>query len=320
MQVLARIEDAKHFLKESIRTFELEWQEKLKQLKDTISLFKDELQGATTQIKELGERQKEMTEFIEILQHDHQQNQKKTSSTSAQNSNKMWNWEAQNTGEKYPVDPALYCKMYVNYEPTLNKRYSVSLPHSMFQKAVHKTDMEGGQNSPGNAHPIHELMSPVVRNDHEFQQHVDTKPMVEYSDSCKELNQSRYTSQENGLETNHVTSQLDSKNVQYLKKKYQVKRYQAAMELLKSERMYTFNLSLILKTNLSVSGKNLILKSKDLSNILPSSLRALTQLHIALLCSLEERMNRWQWQGIVGDIFLKLLNNDEVNIKLVKVV
>ncbi|XP_072359531.1 rho guanine nucleotide exchange factor 33 [Scyliorhinus torazame] len=196
--------------------------------------------------------------------------------------------------------------MYVNYEPTLNKRYSVSLPHCMFQKAVQKTEKEGGQNSHGNAHPRHEL----VRNDQEFQQPADTEPMVEYSDSCKGLSQSRYASQENGLETNPVTSQLDCKNIQYLQKKYQVKRHQAAMELLKSERMYTFYLSLILKTNISASGKNMLLESEDL-RILPSSLRALTQLHTALLCNLEERMNRWQWQGVVGDIFMKLLNNDE---------
>ncbi|XP_038674875.1 rho guanine nucleotide exchange factor 33 [Scyliorhinus canicula] len=84
------------------------------------------------------------------------------------------------------------------------------------------------------------------------------------------------------------------------------------MELLKSERMYTFYLSLILKTNISASRKNMLLESEDLSRILPSSLRALTQPHIALLCNLEERMNRWQWQDVVGDIFMKLLNNDEV--------
>ncbi|XP_078413682.1 rho guanine nucleotide exchange factor 33 [Cetorhinus maximus] len=308
MQVLARIEGAKQFLKESIQTFELEWQEELKQLKDTVSLFKEELQGTTTQIKELSERQKEMREFIEILQQDNQHSQKKTGSTSAQKGSKIRNWEGEKTGEKYPIDQALYCKTYVNYEPRLNKRYSVSLPHTTFQKAVQKADMEGGQISPGNGHPRQKLMSPMVRNDQEFQQHVDTEPTVKYSASCKELNQSRLASQENGLETNHVTSQLDSKNVQHLKEKYQVKRHEAAVELLKSERRYTFYLSLILKTNISVSEKNVVLKSKDLS-ILPSSLKALTQIHIALLCRLEERMNKWQ--GIVGDIFMKLLNNDE---------
>ncbi|XP_067901772.1 rho guanine nucleotide exchange factor 33-like [Heterodontus francisci] len=307
MQALARIEGAKHLLKESIQTFELEWQEKLKQFKDTVSTFQEELQGTTTQIKELCERQKEMREYIEMLQQDKQHSQKNIGCTSAQNGSKTWNWEGQKTGEKYPVDQALYSKMYASHEPRLNKRYSASLPHSTFQKAVQKTDIEGGQNSPGNAHPRHELMSPLLRNDQEFQQHVDTEPMVEYSDSFKELNQNRYASQENALETNHATSQLDSKNVQHLK----VKRQQATMELLKSERMYAFHLSLILKTNITVCGKNVVLKCKDLSNILPRSLRALIQLHIALLCRLEERLNRQQWQGIVGDIFMKLLNNDE---------
>uniref|UniRef100_UPI00398F7F35 rho guanine nucleotide exchange factor 33 n=1 Tax=Pristiophorus japonicus TaxID=55135 RepID=UPI00398F7F35 len=303
MQVLARIEDTKHFLNERVQAYELEWQEQLKQLKDTVRTFKEELQGTTTQIRELSERQEEK------LQQDRPHSQKKTGPTSAQNG-RTWNWEDQNTGEKYPADPAL-CRMYVNYEPRLNKRYSVSLPHSTFQKVVQNTDMEGGHNSPVNAHPRHELISPVLRNDREFQELVDTGTMKEYSDSFKELNQSRYASRENGLETNHLTSQLDSKNIQHLKEKYPVERLQATVELLKSERTYALYLSFILKTNITARGKSVVLNGKDLSNILPSSLRVLTQLHTALLCALEERLYRWQWQGIVGDIFMKLLDNDE---------
>ncbi|XP_051867174.1 rho guanine nucleotide exchange factor 33 [Pristis pectinata] len=268
----------------------------------------EELQGTATQTRELSERQKEMGAYVEMLQQDKAHSQKSIGSTSAQNG--TWNWEYQKIGENYPGDQALYCKMYPNYESRLNKRYSMSLPHNTFHKVVHNTDMEAEPNSPVDVHPRHEIISPVLRNGNEFEELIDSQNL-DCGDTLKELNQNRHAPRESGLETSYLTTEPDSKNIQHLKEKYQVKRQQTVVEVLKSERLYAFYLSLLVKTNISVKGMGMSLNCKNPSSTLPSSLRTLTQLHISLLYALEERVYRWQWQGIVGDIFMKLLNNPE---------
>uniref|UniRef100_A0A4W3H7W6 DH domain-containing protein n=1 Tax=Callorhinchus milii TaxID=7868 RepID=A0A4W3H7W6_CALMI len=188
MHELNRIQHGDQFVEERIRAFGTEWQEQLKEMKDTFRTFKEELQGAHNQIREMSERQREMKEYIEMLQQEN-------------------DW-------------------------------------------------------------------------------IQTKPLAHNR-------------------SNHVFQMI------ILCFNFLVKRQQAAVELLESERAYMFYLSLILKTSVTVKGKDVILNSKDLRNIFPSSLRVLTQQHVCVLHTLEERVFRWQWQGIVGDIFMKLINGDD---------
>ncbi|XP_078261395.1 uncharacterized protein LOC144596657 [Rhinoraja longicauda] len=302
LQMLTRVEDVNIFLEERVRTCGREWQEQLKHLKETVMIIKEELQGTTTQTRELSERQKEIGAYIETLQQNKIHGQRNIGFTSA--SNETWNWEYQKTGENYPGDQTQRCKMHPHHECKLHKRHSVSLPHSTFQKVVQSADVDARSNSPVTVYPRHETVSPALSK--EFEDHADTDRM----DTFEALNQNRCAPRESRLETNYLTAELD-KNIQHLKEKYQVKRQHTAVELLKSERLYAFYLSLILKTNVSNRGKGIALNSKNLSGALHSSLRSLTQLHVALLYTLEERVCRWQWQSIVGDIFMKLLNNPE---------
>ncbi|KAJ1154568.1 hypothetical protein NDU88_007317 [Pleurodeles waltl] len=90
------------------------------------------------------------------------------------------------------------------------------------------------------------------------------------------------------------------------------KRQNAAVDLLESERKYVLNLSLILKIKAALQTSDVKRNAKDRS-FFPSSLRYLTQLHIDLLHTLQERVLKWSRQGILGDIFLKL-TNDENNV------
>lgn len=46
------------------------------------------------------------------------------------------------------------------------------------------------------------------------------------------------------------------------------------------------------------------------SSPFPSSLRFLIQQHLELLHSLQERVLRCQWQGIMGDVFMKLTSKE----------
>ncbi|XP_061140585.1 rho guanine nucleotide exchange factor 33 isoform X1 [Syngnathus typhle] len=85
-------------------------------------------------------------------------------------------------------------------------------------------------------------------------------------------------------------------------------RQKAALELLESERIYVSHLSLLLKANISFNGSE-ALAAKD-KRPFPSSLRFLIQQHLDLLHALQERVLRCQWQGIMGDIFMRLTSKE----------
>uniref|UniRef100_W5NFK4 Rho guanine nucleotide exchange factor (GEF) 33 n=1 Tax=Lepisosteus oculatus TaxID=7918 RepID=W5NFK4_LEPOC len=86
------------------------------------------------------------------------------------------------------------------------------------------------------------------------------------------------------------------------------KRQNSALELLESERMYVSYLSLLLKANITFNGSEAV-HVKD-KRLFPSSLRFLIQQHLELLHGLQERLLRSQWQGIVGDVFMKLASKE----------
>ncbi|XP_041099482.1 rho guanine nucleotide exchange factor 33-like, partial [Polyodon spathula] len=86
------------------------------------------------------------------------------------------------------------------------------------------------------------------------------------------------------------------------------KRQNAALELLESERVYVSYLSLLLKANIHFNGSEAI-RAKD-KRPFPSSLKFLIQQHLNLLHILQDRVLKCQWQGIMGDIFMKLTSKE----------
>ncbi|XP_063775449.1 rho guanine nucleotide exchange factor 33 [Pseudophryne corroboree] len=87
------------------------------------------------------------------------------------------------------------------------------------------------------------------------------------------------------------------------------RRQSAAKDLLESERKYVLNLSHILKIRATLQGSDIKRSTKERS-FFPSSLRYLIQHHLDLLHILQERVVKWSRQGILGDIFLKLTNDE----------
>ncbi|XP_052386231.1 rho guanine nucleotide exchange factor 33-like [Carassius gibelio] len=103
----------------------------------------------------------------------------------------------------------------------------------------------------------------------------------------------------------------EKKNSQDLKEQNYstiTQRQTAALELLESERVYVSYLSLLLKANISFnSSENVGLKDK---RPFPPSLRFLIQQHLELLHLLQERVLKSHWQGIMGDVFLRLTSKE----------
>uniref|UniRef100_H3CWS4 Rho guanine nucleotide exchange factor (GEF) 33 n=1 Tax=Tetraodon nigroviridis TaxID=99883 RepID=H3CWS4_TETNG len=86
------------------------------------------------------------------------------------------------------------------------------------------------------------------------------------------------------------------------------KRQRVALELLESERVYVSHLSLLLKANISFNGSEAF-TCKD-KRPFPTCLRFLIQQHLELLHTLQERVLKCQWQGIVGDVFMRLTSKE----------
>ncbi|DAA24732.1 TPA: DH and coiled-coil domain-containing protein-like [Bos taurus] len=87
------------------------------------------------------------------------------------------------------------------------------------------------------------------------------------------------------------------------------KRQTVALELLESERKYVINISLILKIKATFQGSDGKRNSKERS-LFPGSLRYIVQQHLDLLHALQERVLKWPRQGVLGDLFLKLTNDE----------
>ncbi|KAM6460964.1 rho guanine nucleotide exchange factor 33 isoform 6-T6 [Liasis olivaceus] len=86
------------------------------------------------------------------------------------------------------------------------------------------------------------------------------------------------------------------------------KRQNIALDLLESERKYVVSLSLVLKVKSTLHGTEVKRNTKE--SLFPNSLRYLVQQHVDLLHALQERVLSWPQQGILGDIFLKLTNDE----------
>lgn len=104
---------------------------------------------------------------------------------------------------------------------------------------------------------------------------------------------------------------MEKKNSRDLKEQNNsaiTQRQAAALDLLESERVYVSYLSLLLKANISFNGsENLNVKDK---RPFPPSLRFLIQQHLELLHLLQERVLKSHWQGIMGDVFLRLTSKE----------
>ncbi|XP_052001148.1 rho guanine nucleotide exchange factor 33 [Xyrauchen texanus] len=101
----------------------------------------------------------------------------------------------------------------------------------------------------------------------------------------------------------------EKKNSQDLKQlNNSTQRQTAAQELLESESVYVSCMSLLLKANITFNGsENAIFQDK---RPFPPSLRFLIQQHLELLHLLQERVLKSQWQGIMGDVFLRLTTKE----------
>lgn len=98
-----------------------------------------------------------------------------------------------------------------------------------------------------------------------------------------------------------------------------VQREKIAQEVVESERSYCSQLWTLIDSYINILRQEDIMGSQDLNALFPPYIPHLYEQHCVLLRNMEERMVRWKWNNMIGDIFAKLTDSQEVsNVDIVK--
>ncbi|XP_027863310.1 rho guanine nucleotide exchange factor 33 isoform X6 [Xiphophorus couchianus] len=267
---LADLHQRDHVLEEKLQAHQTEVDDKIMGLKNSLNTFKEELNVALFHIRDMSNRQREAQRRMELLQIESNKDIIPLPHRSSSRKSSRSDVLAL-SGEEHICTPSQSeLSVYQSFSPTLPQGESP-------QRSNTSTQSESvclGKSS--------SMLAATC--DQEAQQQQQKSP----SWGDKTNNRDQMEISNNQTENN--------------------KRQRAALELLESERVYVSHLSLLLKANISFNGAEAP-TTKD-KRPFPSSLRFLIQQHLELLHTLQERVLRCQWQGIMGDVFMRLTSKE----------
>ncbi|XP_073905643.1 rho guanine nucleotide exchange factor 33 isoform X5 [Castor canadensis] len=310
MQELSRIQHGEYALEEKVKSCRCSMEEKVTEMKNSLNYFKEELSNAMSMIQAITSKQEEMQQKIEQLQQEKRRESRKVKAKKAQKEEHGTPGPTQAQGSPFRSinipEPVLPSDDFTNILP------SQAYEKAQESRSVHLGDSNvKGMMGPGvnpTTPEADENLKPCLSADIQSKGHVssgvwrqpkDGKEWGEeyvtkdHPDKLKEVGQGRHNSLENVLCETSLAA----------------KRQTVALELLESERKYVINISLILKIKATFQGSDGKRNSKERS-LFPGSLRYLVQQHLDLLHALQERVLKWPRQGVLGDLFLKLTNDE----------
>lgn len=91
----------------------------------------------------------------------------------------------------------------------------------------------------------------------------------------------------------------------------ETQRLQVSKTILETERKYCKKLWVLQDAYLEPLKRNGIVSSKDFNTLFPEEIFKLYEKHCIMLHKLEERIQAWQWNGLIGDIVLNFISSDE---------
>ncbi|KAG7511645.1 rho guanine nucleotide exchange factor 33 [Solea senegalensis] len=246
-------------LEEKIQAHQTDVDDKIMGLKNSLNTFKEELNVALHEMKDVSSKQKEIQRRMELQ------------------------LQAENTNDIIALPQRKHSKADVlmasgDEQICVPSQSELSVIHHLFSSLPHS----GSSPQRGNTF----TQTSTFEQESQLQQ----RGCLSMSPTWGERKSSR-----DDVDT--LSSQTENN-----------KRQRAALELLESERVYVSHLSLLLKANISFNGSE-GLPSKD-KRPFPSSLRFLIQQHLELLHTLQERVLKCQWQGIMGDVFMRLTSKE----------
>ncbi|OXB68349.1 hypothetical protein ASZ78_015289 [Callipepla squamata] len=308
MQELSRIQHGEYALEEKVKSCRCAMEEKVAEMKNSLNTFKEELSDAKSMIEEISAKQEEMQQKIEQLQQEKRRESRKVKAKRAQKD------DHSSQTVPTPLQGSPFRSINLPEPVLINEDFTSLLHNVTYEKVSDTRIMPIGEGSvkviggPGAAIETDDSHKPSLAADGQTKVHLqstvwkqpkDTKDWgdeyisKEQPERGKDVGQSRYSSADNIICEPSLAA----------------KRQNIALELLESERKYVINLSLILKIKATLQGPDVKRSTKDRS-FFPNSLRYLVQQHVDLLHALQERVLSWPRQGILGDIFLKLTNDE----------
>uniref|UniRef100_A0A2R8MUW1 DH domain-containing protein n=1 Tax=Callithrix jacchus TaxID=9483 RepID=A0A2R8MUW1_CALJA len=310
MQELSRIQHGEYALEEKVKSCRCSMEEKVTEMKNSLNYFKEELSNAMSMIQAITSKQEEMQQKIEQLQQEKRRESRKVKAKKTQKEeHSSQAGPAQAQGSPFRSinipEPVLPSEDFTNLLPSQayekGHERSVHVGDSnvkaMMGPGVNPTTPEAEENLKSclsaEIQPKGHLPSGMWRQPKDGKEWGEEYVTKDHPDKLKEASQGRHSSLENVLCETSLAA----------------KRQTVALELLESERKYVINISLILKIKATFQGSDGKRNSKERS-LFPGSLRYLVQQHLDLLHALQERVLKWPRQGVLGDLFLKLTNDE----------
>ncbi|XP_069625156.1 rho guanine nucleotide exchange factor 33 isoform X3 [Ranitomeya imitator] len=306
MQELSRIQHGEYALEEKVKSCRCTMEEKVTELKNSLNNLKEEVNAAMAMIHAIIAKQEEMQQKIEQLQQEKKRESRKMKNKRIQ--------KEEHTGQTQSVQNSTFQNS--NHSESLMVNYHNNLVQpSPYEKAPASRSLSAGNES--NVAISNTARIPHEETDESFKSSVTIEGQSRmYMPSLiwRQPKDGREWEEEGSKEQTHRPRDLVQsrsapvENVLSEPSNF-ARRQTAAKDLLESERKYVLNLSHILKIRATLQVSDIKRTTKERS-FFPSSLRYLIQHHLDLLHVLQERVVKWSRQGILGDIFLKLTNDE----------
>ncbi|KAM6460961.1 rho guanine nucleotide exchange factor 33 isoform 3-T3 [Liasis olivaceus] len=290
MQELSRIQHGEYALEEKVQSCRCAMEEKVAEMKHSLNGFKEELNDAKSMIEEINAKQEEMQQKIEQLQQEKRKESRKLKVKRIQKE------EHGSQTVPTPLQGSPFRALKLPDPVLINEDFVKLLHNTTYEKGLTSTNLDREENllafSSGDAPSKGQASSTLWKQPKDSKERNDEHISKNLSDRQRDLGPNKYSSIENLMWDPSVAA----------------KRQNIALDLLESERKYVVSLSLVLKVKSTLHGTEVKRNTKE--SLFPNSLRYLVQQHVDLLHALQERVLSWPQQGILGDIFLKLTNDE----------
>uniref|UniRef100_A0A8C5PKR6 Rho guanine nucleotide exchange factor 33 n=1 Tax=Leptobrachium leishanense TaxID=445787 RepID=A0A8C5PKR6_9ANUR len=329
MQELSRIQHGEYSLEEKVKSCRCTMEEKVTELKNSLNNLKEEVNTAMSMIHTIMAKQEEMQQKIEQLQQEKRRESRKVKNKLQKEEHVIQTPPSQN-GTFQPVShpepvmvshhyndmTSLYEKAPVSRTEDVSESNTAGVTINTTRASHEEIDDNYKSSAPVDPQSRAYMPSLIWRQPKEGKQWEEEHTAKDQGDRSREAVHNRVPPTENVMgEPTVLASTLihprqGHEGISLICWNHEKARRQiAAKDLLESERKYVLNLSHILKIRASLQATDMKRINKDRS-FFPSSLRNLIQHHLDLLHILQERVLKWSRQGILGDIFLKLTNDE----------
>lgn len=94
-----------------------------------------------------------------------------------------------------------------------------------------------------------------------------------------------------------------------------VQREKIAQEMLDAEKNYCSQLWTIIDSYMNTLRQEELMSTRELNEIFPSVISHIYEQHCIMLRKMEERLLKWKYSGIMGDLYVRLTDPQNVRVE-----